>query len=211
MGLRRRPAARGDLAQFVLVVGYAAARAAQRERGTDDDGITLFIGEVHRRLHVVGDDGRYDGLTDGLHGVLEKLSVLRLVDGLGLHAQQTDVVLFEEAALVQLHGERQARLAAQRRQYAVRLLFEDDALEHLHGERFDVYLVGHRLVRHYGGGVGVDEHDLYLLVLEGVACLRARVIELRGLTYGDRAGPDHEHFLYILVFRHRTPPCPSSL
>lgn len=75
-------------------------------------GIAYRFGEAHRAVHVVDDERGYARLAYGLHGVLEQLSVLRLVDGFGVHAEEADVMLFQETALVQLHGQRQTGLTA---------------------------------------------------------------------------------------------------
>ena len=118
-------------------------------------------------------------------------------------------MLFQETALVQLHGQRQTGLAAQAGQYAVRFFLQDYPFEYGQGERLDVYLIGHRLVGHDRRGVGIDEHDFYLFVAESAACLGACVVEFGRLSYGDGTGAYDEHFLYILVFRHFYPPCLS--
>ena len=76
------------LAELLLGVYDTAACAAQRECGTNYKRIAdaLLIGEGNSVLNGVYDEGGYAGLTDGLHRVLEHLSVLCLVDGLGFCA-----------------------------------------------------------------------------------------------------------------------------
>ena len=199
----------GDLPQALLVVGDAAAGAAQGVGGTDDDGVVDLVGEGHggvHRLHHVGDDA---GLTDGLHGVLEALAVLRLADGLGGGPQQADGVLVQIALLVEAHGQIQAGLSAQSGQDGVRLLFFDDLGHRGDVQRLDIDVVRDVLVGHDGGGVGVHQNDLHALLLQRPAGLGAGIVELGGLTDDDGAGAQHQHLVDIRIFRHaERPPSP---
>jgi len=52
------------------------------------------------------------------------------------------------------------------------------------------------LVRHDRGGVGIDENDFVAFFAEALAGLRARVVELGGLSNDDRSAPDHEDFAH---------------
>ena len=81
-----------DLPQHELVIGDAAAGAAQGIGGTDDDGQADGVGELHRILHGVHHLGDHAGLVDGLHGVLEALAILCPTDGVGGGAQELDAV-----------------------------------------------------------------------------------------------------------------------
>ena len=56
-------------------------------------------------------------------------------------------------------------------------------------------MVGHGLICHDGGGVGVDEDDLNPLLLEGAAGLGAGVVKLGRLTDDDGAGADDQYLL----------------
>lgn len=58
---------RADFAELLFVLGNAAARSAQRICRTNDDRIAIFVGEIHRRLHVVNDDRIDAGFADGEH------------------------------------------------------------------------------------------------------------------------------------------------
>jgi hypothetical protein len=104
-----------DFGQLFIVFGDSAAAAAQSERGADNHGITLLCRKLKRGIHVVCDDGGYAGLPDFYHRILENLPVLRLVNGFGGAAQQTDAVFFKKTFLRELHTQRQPRLAAQAR------------------------------------------------------------------------------------------------
>ena len=111
-----------------------APSAPQGEGGAHDDGIANPGGGFQGAPHGLRDAGGDNGLADFRHGLLEELPVLGPGDGGGVRAQEADVLLLEEALLVQLHGQGQARLAPQARQEGVGLLLADDALHGLHGE-----------------------------------------------------------------------------
>ncbi len=151
----------GDDPQLRLIGGGAAARAPQGEGGADNDGIANPGGRLQSALHGLRDVGGDDRLADLRHGLLEELPVLRPGDGGGAGAQKPDVLFLKEALLVQLHGQGQSRLSPQARQKGVGLLLADDALHGLHGEGLQVDLVGHGLVRHDGGGVGVAQDHVH--------------------------------------------------
>ena len=186
----QRQAVGSGFPQLLLVAHNAAAGAAQGEGGTDDDRVADLhgkgLGVLHSGHHFGGDAG----LANLLHGVLEDLPVLGLVNGFGGSAQQPHVVLFQKALLGQLHGQGQAGLAAEPRQDAVGLLFLDDPLDGGQGQGLDVDLVRHSLVGHDGGGVGVYQHNLDAVVPQGPAGLGAGVIKFRGLADHNGAGTD---------------------
>ena len=201
----------GDDAQLFRVFGRAAAGAAQGESGTDDDGIADALRHSQGILHGLGDVGGNDRLADLRHGFLEQLPVLGPGDGLGVGAQQADALGLQEALLVQLHGQGQARLAAQARQDGVGLFFLDDAFDGLHRQRLQVDLVGHGLVGHDGGGVGVAQHHVDAGLLQHTAGLGAGVVKLGGLSDDDGAGADDQDFLDGSIERHQhSPPFISS-
>ena len=180
-----------DLPQGLLVRGAAAAGAAQGKGGPDDNRIADLPGDIHRFLHGMGNAGGNHRLADGLHGLLEQLPVLRLLDGVHVHADQPHAVGVQEAFLLQLHGQRQTRLSAQTGQQAVRALLLDNALQGGNGQGFQVDFIRHGLVGHDGGGVGVHQHHLDAFLLQHAACLGPRVVKLRRLADHNGARPDH--------------------
>ena len=199
----------GHFPQLLLVVHNAAAGAAQGKGGPDDDRVANLQGEGLGVLHGGDHLGGDAGLADLLHGVLEHLAVLGLVDGLGGGAQQPHVVALQEALLGQLHGEGQARLAAKAGEDAVGLFLLDDALDGGQVQRLDIDFVRHGLVGHNGGGVGVDQHNLDAILPQGAAGLGAGVVEFRGLADDNGARADNQYLFNILIQRHFIPP-PSS-
>ena len=105
-----------------------------------------------------------------------------------------DAVLLQKALLVELHRQRQARLAAETGEKTVWLLLFNDALDGGQRERLEINLVREGLVGHDRRGVGVDEHDVHARVVQHAARLRAGVVKLRRLTDHDRAGADDHDF-----------------
>ena len=93
-------------------------------------------------------------------------------------------------------------MTAYARHYRVWALVADDLCKIFEIQRLHIDLVGNGGVCHYRRGVGVAEHHLVALLLEGKASLSAGIVELRRLTYHYRAGADDEYFLYIRSLRH---------
>ena len=82
-----------DVEEFFLVVGDAAAGAAQREARADDAGEADDFERLQRFDHVVGEHRARRLEADLLHGVAEQLAILGLVDGLGVGADHLDAEL----------------------------------------------------------------------------------------------------------------------
>ena len=125
---REHEAVVGDEAELLLVVRDAAARAAQRERGTHDDGIAEFFCDRDAFVHRIGDVGRDDGLMDLFHRLLEEFAVLRPIDRIELGADELDAPFIEETRLCKLAAHRKAGLAAEGGEEGVGALLDDDAL-----------------------------------------------------------------------------------
>ena len=111
--------------------------------------------------------------ADRRHGVLELLAILGLFDGLGVRADQLDVVFREHAMLFEIKRAIERGLPAHRGKHGVRALFFNDALDHLPGDGLDVGDVGSGRIRHDGRRVAVDEDRAEALVLQGLAGLCA--------------------------------------
>ena len=205
MGDRRRPLVPISM-QLFAGLADAAAGAAHGKGRADDDRVADAVGTgqgVLQRLHDLGGD---DGLVQLLHGLLEELTVLGAVDGLGLAGQQTDAGAVQVAGAGQLHGEVQAHLAAQIGQHGVRLFKIEDALHDFEGHGLNVNMVGHIGVGHDGSGVGVEQDRFNALCFQRAARLRTGVIELSGLTDDDGAGADDQYLFDSGVLRHFSVP-----
>src|SRR5260370_26473646 len=113
---REVEAAGQDFHQFFAVIGNTSARAAQSERGPDDDREADFAGELNAIFQIV-DERRFRHIeSDALHSVFEKQAVFSFLDGADLSADQTYVVLVEHAGVSQFNGEIERGLAADGRQ-----------------------------------------------------------------------------------------------
>ena len=191
-----------DECELLCAVGHAAARTAERERRADDDGVADAARHLQRLGHGVRNAGGDGRLADGGHGLLKELAVLGFVDGGGVRADEADVVLLQKALLVELHRERQPRLAAETGEETVGLLLFDDALDGGQRERLEINFVREGLVGHDRRGVGVDEHDVHARVVQHAARLRAGIVEFRCLPDHDRAGADDQDFADAGINRH---------
>ena len=182
---REREALLGNAHQVVMVVGHAAAGAAQGEGRAQDHRVAELLGDLLALLHGVRDAGLGDLEADVAHGVGKELAVLAGLDGVDVAADDLDAVLVKDAGLAQGHGAVEARLAAHVGQQRVRALLLDDLGHGLDGDGLDVGAVCGLRVRHDGGRVGVHEHDLVALAAQGLAGLGAGVVELAGLADDD--------------------------
>ena len=191
-----------DAAQVLLVIREAGAEPAHGEARADDQRVAELLGTVDEFVHGVADEGCCDigaGLEDEL---LEDLTVLALVDRLEVRPDQLDVVLVEDAVVVEFDGGVQSRLSAQRREDRVRTLLGDDRLDDLPGDRLDVGRIGEVGVGHDRGRVGVDEDDAHALFAQHAARLGSGVVELAGLADDDRAGADDEDGVDVVALGH---------
>ena len=117
-----------NIPQLLLIRSNSAAGAAQGECRTHDYRITDFLGKIHRILNGLYHLGGNAGLPDLFHRVLERLAILRLMDGFRICTKQLYVVSIQEALRRQLHGQGQTGLSPQGGQDAVRLLNLNDTL-----------------------------------------------------------------------------------
>ena len=128
----------GDDAQLFFVIRNTAAGAAERECGTDNDGITDLIRNGDGGFDIVCDFGRNARLTDFLHGIAEQLSVLCLINRLNLCTEQTDTVLLQRTVTGQLHRNGKTRLTAKTCQQCVGTFLFDDTADGLGVQRFQI-------------------------------------------------------------------------
>ena len=192
-------------------VGHARAEPTHGERRANHnrqaefgDG---FANLVHGETHP-GTGGFATHLGDD---VLEPLTVLAALDRFEVGADQFDAVPVEDAVLVQRDGRIQRRLPAEGGQQRVDLvaplrLLRDHPLDEGRGDRFDVRVVGELRVGHDRRRVGVDEADLQPVGAQHPAGLRARIVELTGLSDDDRPGADHQHVVQVGTPRHLASP-----
>ena len=91
--------------QLLAGAADAAARAAQRVGGAHNDGVADLFGEHAGVLDSLDDQAVDAGLADGLHGLLEREAVLRLLDGGRLRADDLDAHFVQIAFFGKLHDE----------------------------------------------------------------------------------------------------------
>ncbi len=195
-------AALHDVEIFVAVVGDAAAGAAQGEGRADDGRQADMIEGADRFLAVVHDLALGAYQTDLGHGLAEQQAILGLVDGLGVGADQFDLVFLETAVAMQRHRRVERGLPAHGRQDGVRPLLLDDPCHHVGRDRLDIGGIGQARIGHDRGRVGVHQDDAVALVLQRLAGLHAGIVELAGLADHDRAGADDQDALDVGALGH---------
>ncbi len=154
----------GDF-HFLVGICDSSASAAERKRGTDNYGITDFICDFYGVFDVFCGVRRYRRHSDFLHGVLEKLSVFRLIYTVDVCADEFYAVFFKEARLVELHCERKPRLSAEGCEHGIGFFLLYNSLYRLESQWFKIYFVGHLAVGHYRCGIRVYENDFHALLL----------------------------------------------
>ncbi len=93
----------GDFSKLLLILADASAGAAQRICRTNDNRIVDGLCKRERILNRLDHFGRNNRLMDGDHGILELLTILRLLDGFALCTEKLDTMLLKESFLRQLH------------------------------------------------------------------------------------------------------------
>ena len=191
-----------DLPELFFVIGKAAAGAAQGKGGTQDHRVADLFRGLQALFHGIGDHGGQDRLAQAFAQLLEHFPVFRLLDTAAGRTQKLDLAFFQDALLLQLHGQVQAGLAADAGDDGVGALLADNAGNIFQGQRLHVDLVRNGGVGHDGSGVGVAEDDFVALLFQRQAGLGARVVKFCRLADDDGAGTDYQDLLNIRSLRH---------
>jgi len=180
------------------VVRDAAARAAEREAGADDErpGADLPRG-VLRLVERVARNRSGHVEAERQHRLLEEFAVLGARNGIRIRADHLHLVAAEDALARDLHRDVERGLSAQGRQQRVGALPADDFVDRLGRDRLDVGVRRHFRVGHDRRGVRVDEHDLVALVRERLDGLHARIVELAALADDDRPRADQQDLVDV--------------
>lgn len=121
-GRRRSQTATGDPVEIVDVVRHAGTEATHGEGRAHDNRVTEFGNRGVYFVHRVA-DSRLGGFAADLgNDVLELLAILAALDGVEVRADELDVVLLEDALLVQRHCGVESGLTAERREDGVDLI-----------------------------------------------------------------------------------------
>src|SRR5690606_39305748 len=100
--------------ELARVLDDGAALPTEREARAQDHGITGVLDDLARLFDGARVAGARALEPDARHRLLEEEAILRLADGIHLRADQLHAVLGQHAALVELEGEVQRRLPAER-------------------------------------------------------------------------------------------------
>ena len=175
-----------DLTKLVFIVGNSAAASAKSVSRTKNNRIANGIGKCKTILHRGNNLGSCNRLADFLHGILKFLTIFSFLNGLGCSTDQSYIMFFQEAFLIQLHGKVQTCLTAQGRKNAVWLLFQDQLLYHFYGKRLNVNTVCNIFICHDCSRIGVQKNNLQTFFLQGTASLCSCIVKLCCLADDDR-------------------------
>ena len=195
-------AAGGDFFQIFLVVGHAAAGAAQREGGTDDEREGHFRGDAAHVFHVAGDFAAWHLDADVFHGGAEQLAAFSLFDDLGVGADEFDAAFLEHSHLFEGKGGVQAGLTAEGGQNGVGPFLADDGGHGFGFDGFNIGTVGQTGIGHDGRRVGIDKDDFVPFFLEGLHGLGTGIVEFTGLADDNGARTYDHNALKVCTLRH---------
>jgi hypothetical protein len=151
--------------QFFGVIGHAAARAAEGETGTKDDGESDILGDSSHFFQMSGKSAFGDSKPDIFHGVSKKFTAFGLLDRFDGCADHFDPEFIQDAHLGNFYGGIEAGLAAQGRQQGARLFFFNDFGNGRRHHRFNIGTVRHFRIGHNSRRVTVDKYDLVTFLL----------------------------------------------
>ena len=188
--------------ELFLVVAEARAKTSQGVGCTEDDGEAQFMGCT---LHLL--DGATGLALDGLHANLiealhKEIAILGIDDGLDGGAQHLDTILLEHTTLIEFHTTVEGCLTTKREQDTIRALFLDDTLHKVGLHRLEIDRISHPLGSLHGGDVGIDEHRVDALFLQGLQGLCTTIVELSCLTYLQGSRAQKQNLFDFFLFHH---------
>ena len=202
MRRRQLQPVRGNLLEFVAVIGDAAARTAEGKRRADDDRKTQLRLRRARLVHVMHRERLGARETNLVHRLFEQIAVFRRLNRLHRRANQLDAVTLQHAMFGKVERAVERRLPAHRRQNRVRALLGNNLFHRLPLNRLDVRRIRHLRVGHNRRRVGIDENDAETLTAQRLARLRAGIIELAGLADDNRASANNQDGFQVGTFGH---------
>ena len=191
-----------DINQLFLVFSNTATGTAEGISRTDNQRIADFLAEVASSLNGFYDGAFRNRLMDFLHSFLEHFAVFATFDCTDLSAQQTNIVLVQNALLFQFHSHVQTNLPTKSCQQGIRTLTFDNFFNEFNADRFNIYTVSHMHISHNGCRVTVNQYNLQAFFLQSTASLSTCIVKLCCLTDDNRAGADNENLFNIFKFRH---------
>jgi len=191
-----------DHARMLAEKIAAAAGAAKRETGPNDDREPDIHLQLTGLIHRMGNAGSRAAQADFGHGVAELEAIFSEIDGLCIGADHLYAELLQHPFPGKVQRTVQRRLTAHGGQQGVGPLLLDDARDGLPADRLNVRTVGHFRIGHDRGRVGVHQDDPIALLPQRLTRLGSGVVELAGLADDDGAGADDEDALDIVTFWH---------
>ena len=191
-----------DLNELLLIVGKAAAGAAQGKGRPQHHRIADIKSGLFRLLQVIRDFAGDDRLADALAHFLEQFPVLCPFNALAGGSQELYAAFLQHTLALQLNRQIQAGLSADARNNGIRALIAQNLGNVLKCQRLHVYLVRNGGIGHDGRRVGVAQDNLIPLFLESQTGLRACVVKFCRLPDDDGAAADNKYLFYISPLCH---------
>ena len=195
----------GDFLKVFQIVGDAAARAAEREGGTDDHGEGHGGPDAAHVVHRMRDGALRHLEADVFHGLTEQFAAFGLFDDVGPGADEFRAAFLQHAGFRQRERRIQARLPAEGGQNGAGTFLAHDGGDRFRFDRFDVGAVCESGIGHDGRRIGVDQHDLVAFFLQSLDALSPGIVEFARLADDDRARTDYHDLLEICTLGHIAP------
>mmetsp|Transcript_72066 Transcript_72066/g.203447 ORF Transcript_72066/g.203447 Transcript_72066/m.203447 type:complete len:1095 (-) Transcript_72066:280-3564(-) len=176
-----------QLPQLIIIMGEAAAQAAQCKCGTHKDRVADLLRKPNSILDVGATSALGDLVAAELDSLCEELAIFRRHDCLDGRPHHTHVVLLKDALLVKLDTAHQCRLSTKGAEDAVGPLALDDLCDKLrsHRQKVNAVRVPGRCL--HCGDVRVHQNRLDTRLAQRLNGLAAGVVELACLADGQAA------------------------
>ena len=149
-----------NIVQFLVVVGNAAAGAAQSICRAYDKRITNFTRKFLSCVNGFNNRAFRNRLVDFFHRFLKQLAVFRTFNAFNLGTQKFNIIFAQNTLFIKVNGKIQTNLPAKGCQQSIRAFAFNNAFQKFHINRFNINTVGNMHVRHNSSRVAVYQYNL---------------------------------------------------
>ncbi|KAH3675308.1 hypothetical protein OGATHE_001648 [Ogataea polymorpha] len=181
--------------ELLFIIGETRSKTSQSVRGSDNDREADFLHGSERLVNGRCSLRFGTLLANLVHGPRKQLSVLGGDDGVDRRTENLDSERLE--LVLQLDTNVEGGLATEGAVDGIWPLVLDDFSHKVRRDGQEINLVGQTLGGLDGGNVRINQNCVYSLLFQGLDCLRARIVELSGLSNGQSTGAKNQHFLGV--------------